>query len=539
VIDTRDSRNGITQLEPATVPAAPGPRASMAATFIRNVTAGWASIVIGIAFAFVLAPLTVRTLGNVHYGIWSLLMQVTGYLWLFDFGVRESVVKYVAQYHAVDDNAGIQNIVRTAISMYSGVSLATLAVAAIFAAALPYVFNIPADEVVTSRITALLVGGTVAQTFVFNVFVGIVMALQKFYLISRLGIYLTVGRGLLMYALLSAGYGLIMLAMVQFSSTLLSNLLVYRLARRQLPQISVGLVWPRRTEAMKLFNYGKYVLLSNFGDKLVFASASIVIGIFQPISMLAYYAIGASLIEHLRTFIASMGAILNPISSGLEARRESDKLGRILMAGAKASVLLGLPVCIGFMVLGREFIRLWIGPEYAAAAGTVLAVLAFGNMVGLPYYMISGVLYGLGRHRVVAWSRLLEGLTNLAISVVLVQRYGVVGVAIGAVIPHLVVVGVVLPGVLPRWIRLDVRAYYISTYLRPLIAATPFLLACAFIARQVPPGNLFIFFASIALALPLYAAPVWTVALTAEERTAAREYLSRKLARRTPAREAV
>ena len=107
-------------------------------------TSGWASIVIGIGFAFVLAPLTVRTLGNVHYGIWTLLMQITGYLWLFDFGVRESVVKYVAQYHAADDRPGIETTVRTAVSIYSVVSLATLACAALLALALPYLFNIPA-----------------------------------------------------------------------------------------------------------------------------------------------------------------------------------------------------------------------------------------------------------------------------------------------------------------------------------------------------------------------------------------------------------
>ena len=511
----------------------------MTSTIVRNVTAGWASIVIGVGFAFILAPLTVRTLGDVHYGIWALLMQITGYLWLFDFGVRESVVKYVAQYHAVDDRAGIQTTVRTAVSIYSVVSLATLACAAILAALLPYLFNIPVGEVATARITALLVGGTVAQSFVFNVFVGVVMGLQKFYLISRLGIVLTIGRGLVMYAVLTAGFGLITLAVILFSSTLLSNLLVYRLARRELPFVSIGFAWPARAEAMKLVHYGKYVLVSNIGDKLVFATASIVIGIFQPIAALTYYAIGASLIEHLRTFIASMGAILNPISSDLEARRQNEKLGVVVLAGAKASMLLGLPICTGFIVLGGDFIRLWMGPEYAGTAGSVLAVLAMGHLVGLPYYMISGVLYGLGRHRVVAWSRVFEGAVNLSLSVILVQQYGVLGVAIGTLVPHIVVVGGVLPSLLPRWIPLDLRAYYVSTYVRPLAAATPFLLACAFISREVVPSSFLIFFASVAVALPLYFAPVWVLALTADERRTVREYLSHKLARRVPVREAV
>ena len=345
-----------------TPPAGPR-RLTTTSAIVRNVTAGWASIFIGIGFAFVLAPLTVRTLGNVHYGIWALLMQITGYLWLCDFGVRESVVKYVAQYHATDDKTAIQSTIRTAISMYSLVSLGAMLCATALAVALPYLFNIPPEEVTTARITALFVGGTVAQSFVFNVFVGVVMGLQKFYLISRLGIVLTITRGVVMYFLLNAGFGLVTLAIVQFSSTLISNLLVYRLARKELPYVSIRLVWPARAEAMKLFNYGKYVLISNLGDKLVFATDSIVIGIFQPISALTYYAIGASLIEQFRTFIRSMGAILNPISSSLDARRENHVLGMVVMTGAKAAILLGLPICIGFIVLGRIFIGIWMGAE--------------------------------------------------------------------------------------------------------------------------------------------------------------------------------
>jgi O-antigen/teichoic acid export membrane protein len=519
--------------------AEPEGRLSKTSTIVRNVTSGWASIVIGIAFAFVLAPLTVRTLGNVHYGIWTLLMQITGYLWLFDFGVRESVVKYVAQYQAADDRDGIETTVRTAVSIYSAVSLATLTFAALLGLALPYLFNIPAEEVTTARVTTLLVGGTVAQTFVFNVFVGVVMGLQKFYLVSRLGILFTVVRGILMYLLLSAGLGLVTLAFLQFASTLASNLMIYRIARRELPYVSIRLVRPTRVEALKLFNYGKYVLVSNIGDKLVFATDAIVIGIFQPISALTYYAIGGTLIEHLRTFVASMGSILNPLSSDLEARRESRSLALVVLTGAKAAMLIGLPICIGFIVLGRRFISLWMGPEYASQAGAVLAFLATGHLFGLPYYTISAVLYGLGRHRVVAWSRVLEGVANLVLSVILVQHYGVVGVAIGTTVPHMIVVGALLPRVLPRWVRMNVGEYYLSTYVRPLLAATPFALTCLYIANVIVPASFISFFGFIAAALPLYLVPTWFVALTSDERAATREYLSHRFDRRTPVRQAV
>lgn len=506
---------------------------------VRNVTSNWTGILVNILLAFVLAPLTVRSLGNVHYGIWTLLMQLTGYLWLFDFGVRESVIKYVAQYHAADDRERITTTIRTAVSMYSVVSLATLTLATIIALSLPYLFNIPAGEVTTARLTALLVGATVAQSFVFNVFVGIVMGLQKFYLVSRLGIFFTLGRGLLVYGFLTNGFGIVALAFIQFAVTLSSNLLILRIARRELPYVSIRLIRPTRVEAMKLFNYGKYVLISNVGDKLVFATDSIVVGVFLPISSLTYYAIGGTLIEHLRTFVTSMASIFNPMTSDLEARRETRALVTVVLTGTKAAMLIGLPVCIGFMTLGPRFIGLWMGDEYAGPAGLILSVLAAGHMIGLPYYTISGVLYGLAQHRVVAWSRIFEGVLNLVLSVVLVRTIGLVGIAIGTVVPHVIVVAGILPLVLPRWVPVDIREYYLSTYFRPFVAALPFAVACWYVGRVIVPASFLTFFAFIAAVMPLYLVPTWFVALTAEQRGTMRAYVGQRLARRTAVPEPV
>ena len=503
-------------------------------TIVANVTSNWAGLIVGIAIAFVLAPLTVRTLGNVYYGVWTLLMQLTGYLWLFDFGVRESVIKYVAQYHASGERERINATINTAVSIYLGVSLATLAMAVVLAIALPYAFNIPPDAVTTARLTAVFVGATVAQFFVFNVFIGALMGLQKFYVLARLGMVFTLIKGAMTYSLLMSGYGIVALALVQLSMTLVHNLIILRICRKTLPYLSLRLVWPRREEASTLLNYGKYVLISNVGDKIVFATDSIVIGIFQPVAALTYYAIGGSLIEQFRSFITSMSVVINPLSSGLNARREDHAVATVLTSGARAAIVLGLPVCIGFMVLGERFISLWMGAEYAAPAAQVLAVLAAGHLIGLPYYSLSGVMYGLNRHRVVAYSRIFEGGVNLLLSVWLVQRYGITGVALGTSVPHAIVVAAILPPVLARWVPINLRDYYQSVYLRPLAASLPFWLACWWIEHVLRPANFLMFFTAIGAALIAYVMPCWLVAFSADERALlAGSVMRRVRARRT------
>ena len=63
-----------------------------------------------------------------------------------------------------------------------------------------------------------------------------------------------------------------------------------------------GLYAPR-SRAAQLW---QYVLLANIGDKVVFATDAIIIGMFLPIAALTPYAIAGTLIESMRSVVKAM-----------------------------------------------------------------------------------------------------------------------------------------------------------------------------------------------------------------------------------------
>ncbi len=484
----------------------------------RNVTSSWAVLLVNTVISFVLAPIVVTHLGSVYYGIWSLLMQFTGYLWLFDFGVRESVIKYVAQYHASSDHKKLEATVRTAISVYAVVTVLALAAVAIMVAVLPQVFNIPPEAIRTARIAAFVTGANVAQSFLTNVFVGMLMGLQRIYLVSQVSILFSLVRAAGTYLLLVNGFGLVGLSLLHLALSLANGVLVFVLCRVHLPDVPLRPVRPVREEVTKLLNYGKYVLLANIGDKIVFTTDAIVIGIFLPIAALTPYAIAGTLIQNMRAIVMAMAAIFNPLTSHLRAGGDETALQHVLRSGAKGAMTVGLPLCIGFIMLGERFVLLWMGPEHAAMASKVMTTLAAGYIIGLPYYTMSGILYGLGAHRIVAVLRIVEGAMNLALSIVLVQLIGLVGVAIGTAIPHVIVVGWILPRALPQAFTVDLREYYRVVYARPLLAAVPFALICWIIRTSIQPPDLLSFFLWGTASLVTYLVPVWFISLNGDER---------------------
>ena len=141
-------------------------------------------------------------------------------------------------------------------------------------------------------------------------------------------------------------------------------------------------------------------------------------------------------------------------------------------------------------------------------AGRVIAVLSIGYIVGLPYYTISGTLYGLAAHRTVAILRVLEGVTNLILSIALVNGIGLLGVALGTAIPHMIVVGWILPRKLPTILPVNLRSYYGEVYGRTLLASIPFVVACWLVRTVVQPASLPSFFFWGILSLPAYPARV-------------------------------
>ncbi len=332
------------------------------------------------------------------------------------------------------------------------------------------------------------------------------MGLQRIYLVSQVGIYYAALRLVGTYLLLTNGYGLVGLSVLHLALSLFHAAFVVRLCLVYLPDVPLRPSRPQRAEVTRLLNYGKYVLMANIGDKIVFATDAIVIGMFLPIAALTPYAIAGTLIDSMRSVVKPMAAVFNPLTSSLRASGHEMALGRVLQAGAKGAIVVGLPICIGFIMLGERFVSLWIGDAHASMAGRVMTVLSIGYIVGLPYYTISGILYGLAEHRTVAILRVVEGATNLTLSVALVKGVGLLGVALGTAIPHMIVVGWILPRTLPKIFPVDLRAYYVAVYGRTLLASVPFVVACWLVRTVVQPASLASFFFWGLVSLPAYIA---------------------------------
>lgn len=490
----------------------------------RSLASSWLALGVGVAISFFLSPFVVNKLGAAWFGVWAVAGQFVGYLYLLDFGVRESVIRYTSKYAARSRRAALNRVLTAAIGIYSAATLLTLAAVALCVWRLPDWLDLDPEFWHDTRWAVAFGGLTIAQTFLFNVFSGIVLGLRRWDIGNAIGIGWNLLRAALVVLFLLRGYGIVALAAIQFAMSVLSGLTSLAIATVLLRRRGMAFAFVRitgrqfRAISRRLLGYGAYVIINNVGEKLINASGAVIAGLFQPIQAVAHYAIAGSLIGYLRSLLSATSQIFNPLASHLRELRQCDEVKAAFLLGVKIVVLLTMPIAMAFVMLGERFIGLWMGPEFARPSGEVLRILATAAILSAPQYVFSSVLYGISRHNVIAALRIGEATLNLGLSIVLVQTIGLVGVAIGAAIPSILVVVVVMPLVACRIVGVGLPEYYAHAYLRPAIAIAPFAAAAWWVHGNLPAGNLAVFFLHMIALTAIYVPCAFFIVLNGAER---------------------
>ncbi|ANO50970.1 oligosaccharide flippase family protein [Woeseia oceani] len=490
----------------------------------KNVFSNWANLAVNIVISFFLAPFIVKSLGNTWYGIWVIMMQFTGYLYLLDFGVRESVIRYVSKFLASKESESLDEILSASLLFYSGIGFIALAVSTALAFGFSSIFNVDPDVVPVAKIVIVLAGLTIGQTLAFNVYTGVVMGLQRYDIFNKIGIVFAFIRLALILVFLNLGYGILALAIIQLVIGLGNNLLIYRASKILLGEHGYQLRYKHRPLREQipvfrsLYNYSVHVVVNNLGQKAIFYTDALIIGVFMNAASVTFYAIAGNLIEYLRRLILISNTVLNPLVSELETKKDTAAIQTVLMQGGRLSMLMALPIAAIYLTMGRQFIGHWMGYEYAALSGDVLFILAVSVALSTPQNTISSILYGISRHKIIANLRIVEAIANFAISIVLVQSLGIIGVALGTAIPQIVIMTIVLPLMVLRLLKLPVGKYVLETYVRPVAATAPFAAACYAVNTYIPASSLLTLMVQFALLGPVYLAGAWFIALHTRER---------------------
>jgi O-antigen/teichoic acid export membrane protein len=495
----------------------------------RNVLSNWSAYFLAIAINFFLSPYVVRHLGNVGYGVWTLILSLTGYLGLLDLGVRGAVTRYVAKFHTQGDHETASEVASSAIVIFGAAGLMAILASVGFATFVIKQMHVPPQYLSAAQIVLVLTGVNIAVSLVNGVYGGILVGLQRFDLTNGIEISINVLRAITIVLALHSGSGIIALACIQLGFTVFRWIANIALARHLYSVLRIRLSAANARGLKLIFSFSVFSFLLHVSASLITASDNVVIGAYLPVTAVTFYVIGGNLVEYARALVAGITQTLTPLASSIDAKRDPQQLRELVLLASRSAAMVILPVTCTFLLRGRTFIGLWMGTQFAGPSGQVLRVLSLTMIVWAGNSAVGGVLLGLSKHKPIVPALFAEGICNLALSIFLVKRIGIVGVAWGTVIPSVANNLIFWPWYVRRALGIRPLSYLNSALIRPWISLIPFVLATYGIERLWPATNLALFFCQVLLVLPFALIGYWFVCLNSDQRWAVRRKISQYL----------
>jgi O-antigen/teichoic acid export membrane protein len=482
----------------------------------KNVGGDYAAIVVNVVIGLFMLPFNVAHLGQSTYGLWVLATSFMTYFSVLDLGYGSAQVKFAAQYRARRDTAAINQIVSTLFFLFLGI--ATIAYTAVVAVAfnLEQFFNIARDQATLGRDVLLVVGLTVAAGFPVSVFGGVVNGFQRYYSNAVNSITTSIVTALVNVAVLLAGYGLVTLVACTTAVRLASYLLYAYSAFSAFPPLSVRWRHVRKTRLREVTAFSGFLLLINIAAKINFTSNTMVIGALLGPAAITSWTVAHRLTDVTRMLTAVLTRSTFPMVVDHKAHSNVASLRELLLHGTRLSMAAVVPLASVTAVLAGPLVHAWVGPEFAESI-PVVYVLAAIVTIGVGSQPTWTLLKGTGHHRSLAKWSLMSAVTNLAISILLARRFGLVGVAIGSLIPMSIMNGAARIPAACREVQLPLGRFLRTAALPTL---WPAVIPCALLAsiRDSLGTNVFLIVGAAAAAGLLYAALFLGAAISGDER---------------------
>ena len=411
------------------------------------------------AATLVIVPVVLHHLGSELYGVFATITAIAGLVGWADFGIGNGLISEIADAEGRDDRASVARAVSTA---FFALLLLALALAALFAAAYPFVpwpsvFNVSGSAATDVGAATAAFAAGVLLAMPLGVVQRAEIGLQEMFVASAwqaLGTLLGLA-GVIVAVAVGASLPYLVLALSVTPALALAGNgaeLFYR--RRTWLRPTLRLV--NRETARRLLRIGSLFFVLQIAVAVAYESDALVLTQILGPSAVTTYAVTMRVFLVVPVLAGFVLAPLWPAYGEAISRGDAEWVRRTLRRAVRGGLLLSVSGATILALVARPFIHLWAG--FRPPVLLVVAV-ALWMIVMTTAAVLAAFLNGARVIRPQVFLAIAMMLTNLGLSIVFTRWVGVSGVVWGSIAAQLGVVVIVSTTIIPRVIgRLETRA---------------------------------------------------------------------------------
>ncbi len=379
-------------------------------------------------------PYMLRMMGQSEYGLYSLVASVIAYLTVLDLGFGNAIVRYTAKFRA-------EKKTEEQYEMFGMFFLLYLVIGIIaFGIGLGLYFNVDtlfgntmtAVELGRARIMMLLLVANLAFTFPMSIWGSIIQAYEDFVFQKSLNIIRIILNTAVMICLLHFGYKAVAMVVVQTIFNVLTLVVNFIYCRRKL-NIHIYFRFKHFHWGFlkEVAIYSFWIFLNAIMDRVYWSTGQFVLGAMVGTAAVAVFAIAIQLEGMYMQFSTAISSVFLPKVTAMVATNRSRKeISDLFIRTGRIQYIVLAYILSGFIIFGRQFIKLWAGAGYSDAY--IISLLFFIPLT-VPLIQNLGITILQARNEMKFRSVLyiIIALVSLAMQIVLTRFFGGIGCAMG------------------------------------------------------------------------------------------------------------
>lgn len=385
-------------------------------------------MLIGIMVAFFFTPYLISNLGDNGYGVYILGISFLGFLSVFELGLGDSAVRFIIKNEKSEKKG---HLFFNLFALYALLSLALILLSCMAYDHLEFVFSSGFDEGEIKQFKKMFVLVVIScvLTLLLSPFSSYLYAKEKFVFVrcvEIIAMLLTVGLIVISFSYNVSPYNAFFATFIVLLLGVIAKL-IYSLAYLKLP---IEWTFIDRELIMSISLYALPIFVVVISELIYWKLDNIIIAYTLAPNFIAIYAIGLMFHKYFMAFATSISRLMTPsLIASIDDNSPIDKIVADISNIARIQVFVVFYILFGIILVGKDFINIWIGENYTSAYYIMLLI-----MVPFSFELIGNLRNTLLQVKGLYWYRativLIASFVNVLLTFQLIDSLDILGVAL-------------------------------------------------------------------------------------------------------------
>lgn len=390
----------------------------------------YVAIVFNIIAGLLYTPWMVRQIGKSDYGLYVLVTSFLTYF-IMDFGLGQAIARFIARYRAEKADQKTNQLLGLTSKLYLWINLVLLVILVFIYFFIENIFiELSPLEILKFKTIYCIAGLFSLISFPFAPLNGVLIAYERFILLKLCDVFSKVGTIICMVIALYLGYKLY--ALVAINALVGIVIIVFKLVYlNRTTTIKIDFNYKSKELSKELFGFSIWITVIGIAQRLLINLAPTLLGVFSGTIQIAIFSIGIIIEGYVWTFANALNGLFLPKVAALTSIHDNrDAVTNLMIrVGRLQLIMVGLLFVI-LICLGKEFITLWMGPDFSESYLIVL-FLIIPSFFTLTQEIASTLLYIENEVKYKAILFISASIVSIVIGSFLIPTTGALGAAIG------------------------------------------------------------------------------------------------------------